>query len=370
MQSKRVDLPFLVSIIILIAIGTLIFWSASLGLVARDPARYAAALSKQIMLGLLPGALIAYGLSKIPSNFWRNHSIFFFVVAFVVNILVFIPGIGFSHGGAVRWLDIGPLSFQPSELLKIGAIIAYAAWLSAIKSKITEWKLGIIPLGILVGLTGVVLLLQPDNDTFAVIGATLVIMHLLARAPWRDFAIIGLIGVLLVGVVFITRPYVRERITTLFQGQNTTSSLTSSYQIDQALIAIGSGGVFGRGFGKGIQKFGFLPEPVGDSIFAVAGEEFGLMGTMFIIGAFVYFILRAYTIALRTDSRFSSYALIGLSTSIFIQSFINISSMTGIIPISGIPLVFASQGGSSLLISLISVGIMLGLSRGVVGKAK
>jgi cell division protein FtsW len=368
MDLKKVDKPLLISIFILVAIGILIFWSASLGLVARDPARYSAALSKQILFGLFPGVLIAYGISKIKSEFWRHQSAIIFAFAVVINILVFIPGIGITHGGATRWLDLGFTSFQPSEILKIFAVIAYAGWLSAVKNKISEKKYGLFPLLIIIGISSLILFFQPDNDTLMVLGATLVLMHLVARAPLKDFLILGSIAILGIGLIVTTRPYIKERVIVLFSSNNEDSSLTSGYQINQSLIALGSGGITGRGFGKGIQKYGFLPEPVGDSIFAVAGEEFGFLGTLTIVSAYVFFAIRAYIVAEKITSRFSAFTIIGLSTGILIQSFINIAGMSEIIPISGIPLVFASQGGSSLLISLLAVGIILGLSREAVKK--
>jgi cell division protein FtsW len=213
----------------------------------------------------------------------------------------------------------------------------------------------------MLGILGGLLLTQPDTDTFIVIGVSLVAMYIVAGGRKRDVFLLGLIGILGIGALAFTRPYVMSRLTTFINP--TENSLGSSYQIQQSLIAIGSGGITGRGFGQSVQKFGLLPEPVGDSIFAVAGEEFGFVGLVTLISIFLFFSSRAIKIAKRAPTPFSSFIVVGLVTYMIVESFINMAAMVGILPLSGIPLLFVSQGGTALLFALSAVGIMMNVSR-------
>jgi cell division protein FtsW len=305
---------------------------------------------------------LAYAFSRIHPDFWRKYSFYFLAATILLNILVFIPGIGLTHGGATRWILIGSFSFQPSEVLKIASILYFATWLSGIKNEIRNFKYGLLPLLVMLGITGLLLLAQPDTDTFIVIALGLVAMFIGAGCKIKDILVLILIGACALTLLAFTRPYIMSRIMTFFNPAE--NSLSSGYQIQQSLIAIGSGGWLGRGFGQSVQKFNYLPEPVGDSIFAVAGEEFGFIGTSILVLTFLFFALRAFRIASRTASPFASFFMIGMTTSLIIQAFINIGSMVGVLPISGITLPFVSQGGSALLFALMSVGMMLGVSRG------
>jgi len=360
-QRKKIDTYLLINAIILIASGLLIFYSASLGLFARDSIKYGSLAFKQISIGLIPGLIAIYILSKIKTDVFRKYAFWAFVASLLLNLVIFIPGLGLHIKGATRWLDLGMFSFQPSEILKITSVLFLANWFSTYKGKIQEFRYGLLPFLVVIGLIGGILLAQPDTDTFVVIGITLGAIYITAGARLREIGILLLIGITTVGLLATFRPYVRDRIVTLFSKGELAQ--TSGYQIRQSLIAIGSGGVTGRGFGQSIQKFQHLPEPVNDSIFAVASEEFGFIGSVCIVLLFASFTLRSFKLATRTPSQFGSLVLVGLSTYIITQSFINISAMVGIIPLSGITLVFVSQGGSALLFSLIAVGIMFSISK-------
>jgi cell division protein FtsW len=191
--------------------------------------------------------------------------------------------------------------------------------------------------------------------------ATLAIFWV-AGARLRDMALIALLGALAFSILFLTKPYIRDRVNTFIDPSQGRQA--ESYQIHQSLIAIGSGEGFGRGFGQGIQKFTYLPEPMGDSIFAVAGEELGFIGCLVIVGLFLAFALRGFHVALGAADPFGIYLATGIATYLTIEAFINIASMLGLAPLTGIPLTFVSQGGSAMLMSLASAGILLGISRG------
>ena len=361
MRKNKMDTPLLVSIILLIVAGFLIFMSASLGLLARDSVHFGSIAFKQIFFGLLPGVLALYIFSKIDYVKWRKLSFWLFIFSIFLNLIIFIPGLGLHHGGAVRWLLIGSFSFQTSEVLKIAAILYFAAWLSFVKDKVTDFKKGFVPLLVMLSITGVLCLLQPDTDTFIVIATSLVAMFIAAGGQWKYIGSLFLIGVGCLALLAFTRPYVMSRITTFLDSSAT--SQTSGYQIQQSLIAIGSGGVFGRGFGQSIQKFNYLPEPVGDSIFAVAAEEFGMVGAITLLGFYVFFALRSLRVAAGATHQFGTLLSVGIVTFIIAQSFTNIGAMVGVLPLSGIPLLFVSQGGTALLFVLAEVGILLNISR-------
>lgn len=360
MKSSRVDKPFLVSVLILALGGFFIFTSASLGLLARDGAVFSSIALNQA-LGLALGLIAFFITSKINYKFWRKNAFYLFLFAIIINLLLFIPGLGFNHGGATRWLDLGTFSFQPSELLKIGFIIYFAAWLSGVKEKIETFKYGLVPFLLIIGVLALLLLAQSDTDTLAVIFLTGLGMLIAGGARARDIIILGLISILAFAMVVATRPYIMDRIKTFLNPKDDPQG--SSYQIQQSLIAIGSGEVLGRGFGQSVQKFSYLPEPIGDSIFAVAAEEFGFVGCLAIILLFLFFGFRGLKIGGKTPDVFGKMLTVGIVVLVLTESFMNIAAMLGLIPLSGMPLLFVSHGGTALLIVLAEVGIILNISK-------
>lgn len=355
------DTQLLVYLLALMTAGFLIFLSASLGLLARDASHASTVALKQIFLGLVPGLIALYAFSRIEYTYWKRISFWFFIFAIFLNLIIFIPGLGLTHGGATRWLLVGSFSFQVSEVLKIAAVIYFAAWLSFARDRLSDVKHGFLPLLIMIGVVGVILLIEPDTDTFIIIATSLVAMYLSAGGKWKHVGMLAVVGMLGLALLAFTRPYVMARIQTFIDPA--ASSQTSGYQIQQSLIAIGSGGFAGRGFGQSIQKFNYLPEPVGDSIFAVAAEEFGLLGSMTLIALYVLFAMRSLKIAGSSKELFGGVLAVGITTFIITQSFVNIAAMVGVLPLSGIPLLFVSQGGTALLFVLAECGILLNISR-------
>lgn len=361
MKKALIDRPLLVSVLLLVSAGFLIFMSASLGLLTRDSVQFGSIAFRQVFFGLVPGLVALYAFSKVDYMHWRRLSFWLFILAILLNLAIFIPGAGITLNGATRWLHVGSLTLQVSEFLKIGSVMFFATWLAAVKEKVTTFKHGLLPLLVILGIVATLLRLQPDNDTLFVISSSLVAMFIVAGAKWRHVAVLAVVGVLGLALVAATSDYVRSRIVTYLNPAE--NAQTTSYQIQQSLIAIGSGGVGGRGFGQSIQKFNYLPEPVGDSIFAVAAEEFGLVGSVALISLFVFFALRCFSLAGRSTHPFGSYLMVGIATFMIVQSFVNIGSMIGLLPIAGIPLLFVSQGGTALLFALAEAGILLNVSR-------
>jgi len=357
----KVDRPFLITVVLLVVVGFFIFTSASLGLFAREGARFSSVAFSQIVFGIIGGTMALLVASSIKFAFWKKHAFHFFVGAIALSLLVFVPGIGFEYGGARRWIDLGVTTFQPAELLKLAYVVYLASWLSQVRNKITDWKYGLGPFLGITALTGALLLAQPDTGTFVVIFAAGVAMFIAAGASLRDLAVLVLIGILGLVILAFARPYVMDRIVSFVDPSS--DPLGSSYQIQQSLIAVGSGEFFGRGFGQSVQKFNYLPEPIGDSVFSVAAEEFGFVGSALIIMLFLFLALRGLRIATHAPNYFGGLLVVGIVILIIAQSFVNIGSMLGILPLTGLPLLFVSHGGTAMLVALLGIGIILSVSK-------
>lgn len=365
-KPRGVDTIFLSLIIALVTIGFLIFSSASLGLLARDGASFGSVAFSQFTFGILGGGFALFILSNVHYRHWRKYAIYIFVIGLIGTLAVFIPGLGMTHAGATRWINLGITTVQPSEFLKLAYVIYLATWLSGMHKHVGNWRCGLIPFGIISGMTGITMLLQPDTGTFLIMATAGLAMFVVAGARVRDLAIIGVAGVLLLASIALLRPYVMDRLTTFLDP--TADPLGSGYQIKQSLIAVGSGGITGRGFGQSIQKFEYLPEPIGDSVFAVFSEEFGFIGVAFLLSLFIAFALRGFKIAQQGADMFGVLLVVGIITMIMAQAFLNIGAMLAVAPLSGLPLPFISHGGTALLVTLAAMGIVLNVSKYRIGR--
>lgn len=357
----HVDRPLALLIAFLTIGGALIFASAAFGLIARGDGNMSSVMVRHLVLGIGVGMVGLFVASMINHSLIQRFSLYIFIGALVLTAAVFIPHVGFAHGGGVRWIALPFFSFQPSEVLKLAAIIFSSAYFAAHRSKIGTFQYGLGGLAGILALPVLLLMKQPDIGTLGVICISVLAVFFAAGARVRDIIIVIIIGVCAVGVLAMTRPYMFDRITTFLNPSQNQQK--EGYQIKQSLIAIGSGGITGRGFGQGVQKFTYLPEPMGDSIFAVAGEELGFVGAVIIIGLFLAIALRGYIIAAHASDLFGALLAVGIATYLAVEAFINIASMLGVVPLTGIPLTFISQGGSAMLVSLTSAGVLLGVSR-------
>ena len=356
---RNIDKNFLFIVIAIVVAGFFIFVSASLGVLTREGGLLSL-ITTQLLAIFLGWVLLVVTLN-VPYRFWRKYSLYIFLASILFSLLVFVPGLGIEHGGAKRWIDLGMFTLQPVEFLKLGFVIYFAAWLSGVYKKIHKLQYGLIPFILLILLVGGLLLLQPDMGTLLVVTLTGGIMLIAAGARWRDiFSLVGMAAAS-VTLLVLTVSYVRARFATFIDPA--TDVYGAGYQIKQSLIAIGSGGVFGRGLGQSVQKFNFLPEPVSDSIFAVAAEELGLIGGIILVSLFVALALRGLKIAARVKDFFGSILVVGIVSLIVIQSFVNMGSILAVLPLTGMPLIFVSQGGSAFLGALAGVGIVLNVSK-------
>lgn len=359
--EKKVDKFFLIILSILLVLGVAMFISASLGILIKSKSLFFSVLFNQLVLGLGFGLVGMYVSYKIDYKFWRKYSFYIFLVSILLTVAVFIPHLGWSHGGAQRWLKIGSFSMQPVEFLKFGFIIYFAAWLSWAKSKVQDFKFGILPFGIMLTIIALILLKQPDTKSFILISITGIGMLFISGVPWRYLFGVAMLAIFVLGSLLFFKPYLQARVKTFLDPSSDPRG--SSYQIQQSLIAFGGGGIFGRGYGQSIQKFSYLPEPQGDSIFAVLGEEFGFLGATITIFLYMIFAMRGFRIANNSPDLFSRLLVSGIVILITVQSFMHIASVTGVFPLTGVPLVFMSHGGTSLLVYLFAIGIVLQISK-------
>ncbi|MCH7604743.1 cell division protein FtsW [Patescibacteria group bacterium] len=321
-------------------------------------------LNHQILFGLLPGFLLGTAAFFMPLRFLKKISFAALLGNIILLMMVFLPVIGNTASAAHRWIFIGPISFQPSELLKLTLIVYIAAWLAtkvSIGKQTENWKTTLLPFGIVIGIISLLLIFQPDISTLGVIGITAIIMYFSSATPiWHSLLMIGGGIATLIAVINLA-PYRVSRLAVFFDPS--LDPLGQGYQAKQALIGIGSGGITGVGLGLSFQKFGILPEPISDSIYAIFAEEAGLLGATFLVLLFLAFAWRGLVIARRSRDEFSKLVIVGITSWITIQAFVNMGSMVGILPLTGIPLPFISYGGSALVTELIALGILLNISK-------
>lgn len=360
-KHEHVDKFFFGIIVTLVVVGIFSFISSSLGILAKNEGKFYGVLMNQIALGLGGGIVALIAGLKIQYQFWRKYAFYFFLGSIGLTLLVFVPGLGFEHGGARRWVEIGPVSFQPVEFLKIAFVMYFAAWLSWVKHKAQDLRYGAIPLIVLLGIIASVLFFQPDTKSFILVLLTGTAMLVMSGIRWKYLLMLLLVSGIVLGGLVVAKPYLRERVQTFLNpAQDSTGA---AWQVQQSFIAIGSGKTFGRGYGQSVQKFGYLPEPQGDSIFAVIGEEYGFVGTTSIVILYMLFALRGLWIANRAPDQFSRLLVTGIVILLTAQSFLNIASIVGLFPLTGVPLVFISHGGTSLALALGAVGIVLNISK-------
>ncbi len=360
-NKRKIDKIFIFIVFLLVSLGFFLFMSASMGLFVKGTNDFLSVFIKQIGLGLVGGLIAMTILSKINYKKYKKYAFYGFLASLIISCLVFVPGIGIKHGGANRWLNIFGFSFQTAELLKISFVVYFATFLAVFKLKLSDWRYSILPISILLGFIAVLSYNQPDYGTLIIIVITAFGMLLVSGVNFKHLGII--IGSVLVAIIPLAlyKSYILQRLLTFFKPAE--DILGASYQINQSLTAIGSGGFWGKGFGKSVQKFGLLPEPMGDSIFAVTAEEWGFIGCIFLMSLFLLFALRGFKIASRSTDVFGRLLAVGIVILIVSQSFINIASMLGIFPMIGMPLIFVSQGGTALLFALAEVGILLNISK-------
>lgn len=346
-------------VILLVAIGLMMVYSAS-HVWALEHYQDAFFFVKRQALFACLGMVCMLIIAHIPYSFFRKYTYVILLACFILLLLVLIPGIGLVRGGARSWIGIGIFSIQPAEFMKLGIILFLASYFSQLKKTEQSFmRRFLLPL-MLVFIAFGLIMLQPDFGTAVVLVGTAMIIVFIAGARWVYFLYFSFIG--LFGIVFliISAPYRLKRITSFFNPWE--DPLGDGFQIIQSLYAIGPGQLLGVGFGHSMQKFFYLPEPQTDFIFSIFAEEFGLIGAICLLFIFFFLFKNSMNIALRTSDPFARYLVFGIITMITIQVCMNISVVIGLIPVTGITLPFLSYGGSSLMLLLSSIGIVLNIS--------
>lgn len=352
-------LPVIMCILLLMGLVTLF---CATYYTARDGGDALSEVKKQLF-GMAIGAVAMFFTSRIPYWFWGRHEVALagLGISAVLLILVIIPGVGVYINGSRRWLRLGPLSFQPSEFAKYAVVLFVSLALAARGKRVRKFFDGIVPVLIAPGVMFLLILEQPNLSTAGTIIIVSVILVMLAGAKWRHMFVLGT-GGLIVGAYYAwSEPYRRERLLSFTDPFAKMSD--EGYQLSQSLIAFGSGGLFGMGMGQGRQKYAYLPYPESDFIFAIVGEDFGLLGCVAVILMFIAFMFAGMRIALTCPDRFGCLLAAGITCLISVQAFINMGVVVGVLPTTGLPLPFFSAGGTSLSITMAAVGIVLSISR-------
>ena len=357
LKNKR--LLLFITMLVLMTIGLIMIYSASYIWASYkfgDSLKYV----KQQGIFIIIGIALSYIILKLDSNFFYKHSKKFLIGSFILLILVLIPGIGVIRNGSRSWFGIGSFGVQPSEAMKLALIISCSKYLGN-KNKINKSLKDIWKVLALTGLAFLLIMLEPDFGTGVILVMTIVALLFISGLKSKYFKIFMIIGLLGATILIILAPYRLDRITSFINPWK--DPLGSGFQIIQSLFAIGPGGLLGFGFLNSRQKHFYLPEPQTDFIFSVICEEFGIIGALIVIMLFTLLITLIIKLALEQNNLFKKYVIFTLGFQMIFQTILNLSVVIGLIPVTGVTLPFISYGGSSLLISIISISIILNLTK-------
>ncbi|OGD56526.1 cell division protein FtsW [Candidatus Berkelbacteria bacterium RBG_13_40_8] len=359
-KTKRPDYIFALIILILSLFGIIMVASSSM-VISQEKFGSNYYFAGRQALNLLIGIILMIVTYHIDYRFWKKNAFWMFLITITLLILVFVPGVGHKFGGAQRWIGFGPIMFQPAEIIKLTFLIYLAAWLEKKADNVKTFFTGFIPFFVLIGVIGFLIMKQPDFGTLTVIVATAAVMFFISGANIYHLCLgVGSLTVLAV-ILIKAAPYRLQRLLVFLNPS--IDSQGAAYHINQALLAIGTGGLWGLGFGGSKQKYLYLPQVHTDSIFAIIAEEMGFIRASLVLLMFLCIGFRGYKIAKNAPDNFSKFLSIGITSWILIQAFINLASMLNLVPMTGVPLPFISFGGSSLIILLAATGIMLNISK-------
>ncbi len=363
-RSAEPDYWLLVTILALVVFGTVMIFSASFTINLPEGGAAYAYLQKQLFFVLLGGIGFAVTAS-VDYHVWQRCSVAALAGAVLLLIAVLaLPGAGVTAWGAKRWLDLGPLpQFQPSELAKLALVLYMADWLATRGPRLRSWATGVLPFALILGSLIFLVMLEPDLGTSSLLAIIGITMFLVAGADLRQFLLFVASGAAAFVVLALAAPYRRDRLLLFLKSEEELRTMGDGWQLIQAQLAIGSGGIFGLGLGASRQKYAWLPAAHTDAIFAVIGEELGLIGCACVLALFFLLALRGYRVAYRAADAFGVLLATGIVSWIIFQALINIGGITRTIPFTGVPLPFISYGGTSLVVDLTALGILVNVSR-------
>ncbi|NLJ84468.1 MAG: stage V sporulation protein E [Halanaerobiaceae bacterium] len=359
-NRKTIDYILLSVVIALMLLGLIMILSAS-SIRALEDFNDSFYLFRHQLAWSVIGVLAMIFFMNLDYHIYQKYAKLILVLTIIALIMVLIPGIGKVVGGSRRWIIFGPIRIQPSELAKLGMVIYLSQFFARKGEKVKSFTEGLMPPLIILGIVFLLILLEPDLGTAITIAGTVFIMLFVAGARYAHLGLLILISIPLLLVFIYSEDYRRERLFSFLDPWS--DPLNTGYHIIQSLLALGSGGIFGVGLGQSKQKFLYLPEPGTDFIFAIIGEELGLIGTLLVLFLFFLFAWRGLKIAIGVPDLFASLLATGITSMVILQALINIAVVTSSMPVTGITLPFISYGGTSLVIMLSSVGILLNISR-------
>ncbi len=314
------------------------------------------------LLAVAISLVLMFAVSKIDYHFWRKYAGAFLIASVVLLILVFIPGIRANFGTSRSWINVFGQSFQPSELVKITFLIYLATWLEAKKGQLSSFMDGTFPFIVTLGVIAGLMLLQPDLGSLLIIASSAIVVFFVGGGKFKHIMIAGLLAVLVLFLVMSLKTSYQSDRFKCYQNPSYDTQ-DECYQINQSLIAVGSGGWFGRGLGQSRQKFMYLPEVWGDSIFPIIAEEIGFVFGTTLLLLLLFLFYRILHVAKTAPDSYGTSLAVGVVAWLAIQSFLNIGGQLNLIPMTGVPLPFISAGGSSAISSLIALGIIINISK-------
>jgi len=359
-NKKNIDLILFIAVILISIFGIIMIYSSSsiwAEYKFNDSFRYL----KMQSIFLIIGIVLMIIISKIPYTYYKDKANIILLVCFLLLILVIIPGIGTVRNGSRSWFGIGSLGIQPSEFMKLALIIFASKYLEKNDKYIKDVKKGILPILAITLLVFALIMLQPDFGTGVIIVVTIVGLLFIAGVKMKYFVILGIFGVVGAVLLIVIAPYRFQRILSFINPW--IDPLGSGFQAIQSLFAIGPGGLLGLGLGNSIQKHFYLPEPQTDFIFAIISEELGFLGIVIVSTLFITIIYRGIKISLSSKDLFSKYLSFGITFCLAFQTLLNLMVVVSLIPITGVTLPFLSYGGSSLVITLCEMGVLLNISK-------
>ena len=358
---RRPDYMLLAAVLALTAVGLLAVYSSSFAIGMNDYHNPNYFIVKQAISAVI-GLGLMFGLMRVDYRYLRTFSPLIMLVSLLLLLVVLVPHIGVNSNGARRWIAVGPLPpLEPSEFAKLAMIIYIAAWLAAKGEQIQDVSLGLAPFVMMVGLIAGLIMLEPDMGTALVIALTTITMFFVAGASLRHVLTLLLAGLLAGLLLIIVEGYRSSRLLIFLNPEKDPAG--AGFHIIQLLIALGSGGIHGLGLGASRQKFFYVPGAHTDGIFAIIGEEAGLIGALIVIGLFALLVWRGFRAAFRAQDTFASLVAVGVTCWIGYEAVINIGGITRSMPMTGIPLPLISYGGSALMATLAAVGVLLNITR-------
>lgn len=358
-MERRFDTALFLSVMLLLAIGVVMVYSSSsiVALKRYNDGYYF--LKRQLLFASL-GVFIMLAVSRIDYRIYQKFAYPLLGISLISLVLVLIPHVGVDIAGTRRWFRVGGFTFQPAEFMKIAMVIYMAHSLSKKGERVKAFSVGIVPHMMVLGFTLLLILMQPDFGTSMAIAAVVFIMLFTAGARLTHLLSLVLLSLPAIYMLVFRVAYRRRRIMAFLNPWDDPQNV--GFQIIQSFLAFGNGGLFGVGLGDGRQKMFYLPESFTDFIFSTIAEETGLIGILIIMALFVTFIVRGLQMSLRMKDPFGRYLALGLTSVIGLQAFINMAVVMGLLPNKGLPLPFISYGGSSIMTTLIGVGILLNIS--------